>query len=78
MKNKYVVALFSQHAGTLNQEIIEAKTRFEAMKEYMQSEALSQEQLEEELEGADMWITALQINNLTKIIPASPGAIFLN
>lgn len=59
--NSYVVAFFSQHTGTLEQTIVSARSKIEAINSVLNTSLHSMEEIEGYCAGSDCWVNALQI-----------------
>jgi len=59
----FVVAYFNGHAGTLVQALVYAKTEFQALCAFLQTDYEDVNELHESVAGGDSWISALEINN---------------
>ena len=69
--NKYVVAFCSLHSGDIKQEIVFARTKYLAMLSYLglKNDDLyeaTEEGIYEYASNTDSFITALQINNVSR------------
>lgn len=59
----FVVACFSAHSGELQQAVVYAKTELQAFCTFLKTDYANTTALQESLASADMWISALEINN---------------
>lgn len=66
--NKYVVAYYSDFEGEILQEVVEAETKLDAMKSYLELDDSFDtiESVENMLSNSDSTISILQINNLPR------------
>lgn len=64
--NKYIVAHFSDYAGELLQEEVEATSKFEALKSYLEypdDAPQTQEGIEAYCADTDQWVTAVEVGS---------------
>jgi hypothetical protein len=59
----FVVAYFNGHEGTLVQALVYAKTEFQALCAFLQTDYKDVNELHESVAGADSWISVLEIHN---------------
>ena len=61
--NTYVVAFFSAHSGLLEQTVVSARSKLEAINAFMKTSLHSLEEVEGYCAASDCWVNAMEIND---------------